>query len=90
MSYGREVGFVAAVVLPLAAITWIVTSIAMLALRRRPLRQAWLSLNRWWFVWPILAVYLGVAVSWLAAPVVLVAGTVAYHVERRRLRKQHT
>jgi hypothetical protein len=38
----------------------------------------------------MLALYLGFALSWLAAPLVLLAGAVAYHIDRRRLRGQRT
>jgi hypothetical protein len=77
---------IAAVVLPAIAVTWLVTGVALLALRRRsPRAQAWLAANRMWFVWLVLAAYLGVAFGWLAAPIVVAVGAGAYAVSRRSI-----
>jgi hypothetical protein len=71
------------VVLPMAIVTWLVTSVALWLLRRRPRPRAWLETNRWWFLWPILAIYLGSIAHWLVGLVLAFAGVCAYAVVHR-------
>ena len=75
--------FVAAVVLPLAVATWLLTALGLVALRNSPRKRAWLEMNRGWFLWVLLAVYFGVVVTWLAAPIVLAVGAVMYWLSHR-------
>ena len=76
---------VAAVVLPLAVLTWLLTALGLLALRNNRQAHAWLETNRGWFLWVALAIYLGVAVSWLMLPIVVAAGAIGYWTSHRAL-----
>jgi hypothetical protein len=78
------VGFIAFVIVPLVVLIWIVTGVLAWSLRDTPERREWVDRNRWWALWPILAVYLGILGDWMVGVVVLLLGGLTLGLYRRR------